>query len=218
MKIFQIGFNKCGTTSLYKRFTDLGLRAVHHGGGEIALRMHQNRISGRFILDGVDEYDAYTDLIYLTEDTHIEAFKYYTDFLEQVPDARFIYNIRNKDRWLRSCLDHDDFAARMKRCYGYTTDDEVVRHWSNEWDRHYHAVTSTIPPERLLVFNIEKDDARRIDRFVGAPRSLSPTLSHANFTLGPLFTVLDWVVPQPVQRLLPLSARERLRYLVRQRR
>lgn len=36
MKIFQIGFNKCGAVSLHKFFLDNGLKSIHWDNGNLA--------------------------------------------------------------------------------------------------------------------------------------------------------------------------------------
>lgn len=218
MKVFQIGFNKCGTHSLHQRFLALGLNSVHWASGKIARRMNQNIENGYNVIAGLQDYDAFTDLMYISRDEHIEAFKYYDIILLDVPDALFIYNTRNKENWLKSCCDHPNFLKRIQAVYGYKTADEVIDHWSRDWDEHYANVVRTIPPEKLLVFNIETDDAREIDRFVGFPGDLPRTLAHANFTYSRSFGFLLRNIPSSVKRLMPEKVRHKVRYALRARR
>ena len=104
MKVFQIGFNRCGTTSIHQFFEANGMRSVHHDKGRLALTMDANLRHGRHILSGYEHYDAYTDMELLLPSMYIEAYKLYNQILEQVPDAMFILNVRDVDRWVASRL------------------------------------------------------------------------------------------------------------------
>lgn len=104
MKVFQIGFNRCGTTSIHQFFEANGMRSVHHDKGRLALTMDANLRHGRHILSGYEHYDAYTDMELLLPSMYIEAYKLHNQILEQVPGARFILNVRDVDRWVASRL------------------------------------------------------------------------------------------------------------------
>ena len=101
-KIFQIGFNRCGTTSIHRLFQAGGLRSVHHDYGRLALVMDDNLRNSRHILAGYEDFDAYSDMEFLRPPLHIEGFKLYEEILRQVPDALFILNVRDVDRWIAS--------------------------------------------------------------------------------------------------------------------
>ena len=61
-KYFQIGFRKCGTTTLWDFFNRNGIPAVHWDEGDLARRMRDNLEAGRRVLDGYDErYAAFTE-------------------------------------------------------------------------------------------------------------------------------------------------------------
>ena len=61
MKVFQVGFGKCGTSSLHQFFLNSGYRSIHWGGGELAKSISRNVNNRNYILDGLDDYDFYTD-------------------------------------------------------------------------------------------------------------------------------------------------------------
>ena len=68
-KIFVIGFNKCGTTSLHKMFKRAGLTSAHyrHHGADglgviIGAQIDHNAAAGLPLLDGIDSADAYSDM------------------------------------------------------------------------------------------------------------------------------------------------------------
>ena len=113
-KVFQIGFNKCGTTSLHRFFERSGLRSVHWDGGYLAPRMEDNIRAGRRAIAGYEEYDAFSELSYMCEHRVVEiGFQYLDVLLEQEPDARFVLNVRPVEKWIKSRLAMgDDLPVR----------------------------------------------------------------------------------------------------------
>ena len=57
--IFQIGFNKCGTRSLYHFFKDNGIPSIHYDGGKIAKSMFQNNSMNKKFMDKKWESEKY---------------------------------------------------------------------------------------------------------------------------------------------------------------
>jgi hypothetical protein len=64
-KIFQIGFNKCGTKTLHHYFSRNGVRSVHWDYGRLAQRLFANLASGSKLLAGYEQFDVFTDMEYL---------------------------------------------------------------------------------------------------------------------------------------------------------
>ena len=100
-KIFVIGFNRCGTTSLHRFFVAAGRRSIHWDYGRLAQAMERNA-AGRRVIAGYDDYDVYSDLYYACVHGVHEANQHYRLLAEQEPDALFILNVRDVERWLRS--------------------------------------------------------------------------------------------------------------------
>ena len=110
-RFFQIGFNRCGTKSIHHFFEANGIPSVHYDGGRLATTMFDNLDQGKFVLQGYEGYNAFTDMEYLTDSRYYEGYKLYGPFMEQVPDAKFILNIRDPDRWIMSRLNHAGWTA-----------------------------------------------------------------------------------------------------------
>ena len=72
MKIFQIGFNRCGTNSIFQFFGSHcldRLRCLHWEQGDLALTMLLNMKEGRPPLKGkYEDFDVYTDMQVLLQD------------------------------------------------------------------------------------------------------------------------------------------------------
>ena len=162
MKIFQIGFNKCGTSSLSEFFESSGFSCVHWDEGRLALRMKRNIEENKFVIAGYEDYDFFSDMEHSTNEESIEAYKYFPTILDQVEGARFILNTRNKQAWIKSRINHPTYLEYFKLNHRLEADADVIDLWSRDWDDHHQAVQELIPSERLLVFNIETDSPVRL--------------------------------------------------------
>src|SRR5262249_59470950 len=84
LKIFVIGFNKCGTRSLHIFCRKNGIRSIHWGGPDdkrnLAAIMKRNIEQGANPLKGIDRYTAFSDMSYLTDEICIEGCLFFKEF------------------------------------------------------------------------------------------------------------------------------------------
>lgn len=94
-RIFNIGLNRAGTTSLTEALCLLGIRAVHHRVGDVRLYdiMRTNAQARRMVLHGLDQYDAFSDF---------GGRDFYKYLDQQYPYSKFILTIRDLGPWLDS--------------------------------------------------------------------------------------------------------------------
>ena len=169
-KIFQIGFNKCGTKTLHHYFSRNGVRSVHWDYGRLAQRMLANLASGSKLLAGYEQFDVFTDMEYLNESgTYLEAYKLYRHLAEQYPHSVFILNTRNRDAWIRSRLGHGkdlSYAQRSMVHYNVTSIQELTNLWNAEWEHHHCDVTEFFArkPYRFFICQIETDLPSILDK------------------------------------------------------
>lgn len=173
-KIFQIGFNKCGTTSLHNFFLNNRLKSIHWDNGRLAKKMKLNFDSGLPILTGYEKYDCFTDM----ESQSDNIFIYLTHYKEldrQYPGSKFILNIRNREDWVESRLNHRNYLEVCKKIYK-TDKDGVISIWINDWEKHLSDVTDYFKnrPDDLLIFDIESESDKLID-FMSKFLNLSTT-------------------------------------------
>lgn len=161
MKIFLIGFNKCGTTTIHHYFAANGIRSVHWDKGRLARRVFHNIACGDALLAGYENFDAFTDMEYLDHQgaCHLEAYKLFPYFAAQYPDAVFILNTRNREAWIRSRLRQPTYAARARKYHGVASDHALADIWRADWDRHHQRVAAFFSrgTYRFLVCHIETD-------------------------------------------------------------
>lgn len=187
-RIFQIGFRKCGTTSLACFFNRNGIPAVHWDDGDLARRMRNNLQAGRRILHGYDErYHAFTDMEFNDPDDYFEGFKHYREMMRDYPDARFILNVRNRDDWLlsmRRWATREGMGDYLRHRYGSASMRRFARELALDWDAHLRSVVASIPATRLLVFDIAADSPEKLCRFLGLPPSAGRHYTREHRSLG----------------------------------
>lgn len=246
-RVFQIGFNRCGTASLHRFFRLNGIASVHHDRGRLAIAMDANLRIGRPVLAGYECFEAFLDMSYLRVHIHVEIYKRCETLLEQVPDARFILNVRDVDRWVESRLamgawtewrgerpargfgpPWDDaprglvrrippFRERYRLCHGLADIDAVTAHWRADWTRHVAAVQASIPADRLLVFDVERDSPEALCRFAGLDPGAAGRWTRENPSLGSLGHALASWTPRPVVRRIPEALKRPARRALRRR-
>ncbi|HSX20146.1 MAG TPA: sulfotransferase, partial [Gammaproteobacteria bacterium] len=184
-KIFQIGFNKCGTQMLYYAFTENGVPSAHYAAANrpIADTMHENAKSNKPLLHGIDNFEAYFDFedIYHSPPLY-PALTHFKLLDQQYKGSRFILNTRNPEDWITSRLSHKDPITKQKYseilCDKYGCNlDTLIQRWRKEWDEHHKAVREYFKdrPNDLLEFNIDTDSPQKVCDFF-KDKKLDPTV------------------------------------------
>lgn len=96
-KVFGIGLSRTGSMSLTEALTILGLRAVHFPADPVTQREYFSFFanpSNTLRLSLLDRFDALTDN---------PVSRVYRELDRGYPGSKFIWTIRDKDSWLRSC-------------------------------------------------------------------------------------------------------------------
>lgn len=172
-KIFQIGFNRCGTRSIFQFFKKNctnNLKCLHWERGKLALEIYRNLKRGKKLLEGpYSNHDVYTDmeafLSFNNEKIVFFANLEYKLFDKQYPDSKFILNTRNIKNWIASRKRHyGDEVINFFKEYYKTSDIEKL--WKEQWNEHHEEVVDYFKgTNKLLIFNIEKDKGDKIVRF-----------------------------------------------------
>lgn len=160
-KIFCIGLNKTGTSSLHEAFRILGFKSVHcldDEGNNIKDIIQENFLAGHNILKGLEKYDAISDWDMAPHTTEI-----FKEFDKQYPDSKFILNIRNLESWLDSREKHvkrnqERKRKKPKEDIKWLTIDRDA--WEGHFKTHYDEVYNYFKgrEDELLVFDVTKDD------------------------------------------------------------
>ncbi len=181
-KVFQIGFNKTATTSLYNLFEQSGYMVIHGGGrrhrrkGHPALQkinihrvVHGNIQAGRPPVQGFEDFDGFFDMERTTSNEMLHNYFHFDKFAEAYPDAKFILNYRDFEPWATSRLKYKDGAYARAMCLFYDTDETGLREiWRKQYNDHISRVKAYFvdQPERLFVFPLEQAPVDALSEFV----------------------------------------------------
>lgn len=205
-RIFQVGMYKCGTTSI-RRFFQAGSPGLAHAyGAMVAERMERNVSMGNAVLQGVENFDVYTDMNSTRDrDRVIVGGEFYARILRDYPGSRFILNTRDEERWLRSMVGNrgDTFPA--------LSDDEYMEMWRLRRSRLHERIVRDIPPDRLLVFDIEAGSPVELCRFAGLPDSCASNWTQANRSPSKFWMGVIRRIPRPLKNAVPYGLRIRIR-------
>ena len=152
-KIFAIGENKTGTTSLHKIFQGMGYRSYH------GIKWRDTTRTMIFRL-----YDCFTD-------GPPDDFRK----LDRVfPGSKFILQVRDLDAWIDSRLEHiNRLPSKKKRHPLWSAKESSIRVWVRRRNTYHLDVLSHFRdrPDDLLVTNYirEPDAAGKIATFLGHP-------------------------------------------------
>ncbi len=192
-KIFVIGFNKCGTTSLHRIFRRAGLKSSHyrHHGSDgtahiIARTLERNARAGLPPLSGIEDATAYSDMDMCDRRQNLSGIRHFRLLDHHYPGSRFILNIRDPQNWLNSRSRHFNggYLRRAMVQAGLDSPEQMRSVWLAEWHAHHAAVRVHFATrhEQLLVFDIERDDPRRLCAFLPEHRLKPRHWGHHNRT------------------------------------
>lgn len=165
-KIFQIGFNKCGTTSLHNFFLSNNLKSIHWDRSRLAKKINHNYNNNLPLLKGYEQYNCFTDMESLNDNIFIYL-SLYKELDKQYPNSKFILNIRNKENWINSRIKHRNYLKIYQKITGLTKEG-VITHWNQIWDEHINNVQEYFTNRKLdlLVFDIENDSPDKLIDFM----------------------------------------------------
>jgi len=106
-KIFNIGFNKAGTSSLTRAMEILGFKSIHYlyRGKIISKIIRENEKKNKKLLNGMENYIFFSDCFW-SED--------YKKLDQQYPNSKFILTIREINSWVKSRERHLEKEPNLK--------------------------------------------------------------------------------------------------------
>jgi len=192
MRVIGSGFGRTGTLSLKAALQQLGFDPCYHMVELIKLRGHPKKWLAiargqprdwRALFAG---FEATVDF---------PACLFYADLLREFPDAKVVHTVRNKQDWYRSTYEtiyqsRTVFPRWLRRASGFIggliemTDTliwngvfegrfEEPQRAQQIFDEYTAKVRETVPPERLLVYDVREGWAP-LCRFLGVPIPATP--------------------------------------------
>lgn len=173
-KLFEIGFNKCATRAVYVLLRSAGIPSRHWVKGDLALDLEDAIANDKLPFEKYEGIRFFSDIVHSNDERVFEGYKHYKFLFDKFPDAKFIYNLRDKQKWLKSRAKHGNgFELNVYRNHlNLVTDEEVIAAWAEDWDQHLKNVKEFFAKnnatERLLFINIENPNFSEISEFVEA--------------------------------------------------
>jgi hypothetical protein len=182
-KIFVIGFNKTGTTSIDAFFQSYGFRTLHWKTGDknLARQIEINVKRSDFILAEIDNFDVYSDFTYVSDAQAIEGNSYFRELHVAFPDAFFVLNTRSMEGWILSRLRHPNFAERYSSALDTSVID-LVAYWQDlKVSRELEIRQYFMGNERFVEFDIEEETFHELAEKLGLTM---PVLTESHFHLN----------------------------------
>jgi hypothetical protein len=193
LKIFFIGFNRCGTTSIHRLLQRAGIWSAHLHVPMMAInpfnlrkpisRFHVNlatAIEGRTTHTSVRKvfrpYTAVSDLFFFSNTAEIEGICRFREFHEIYKDAYFVLNDRNPDNWIRSRRRYDGGSLlRRAEQFHSTNAANIEEMWRAARARHVADVLSYFSGyRRFLHFRIDTDEISLLSDFLSPNYRVDP--------------------------------------------
>jgi hypothetical protein len=177
-KIFQIGFNKCGSVSLYQLFNLFvtpKIKCIHWDKGNLAKTIRLNILNNQNPLNSYEEYTYFGDLYYKLYKNNkpyrmIKPELNIIHILDQYyPNSKYILNTRNMDTWIKSKSRWNPSGEINFYLEAYKLNSlyELQLFWQKEWEIYYNNVINYFKgsTNRLLIYDIEKNNINDIKKF-----------------------------------------------------
>lgn len=193
MKVIGAGFDRTGTMSLQAGLETLGFRTYH------AINAFQKWEEGHLdmwsdVMEGKAEMDWHKIYDGFDATTALPGCYYYEELMEAFPEAKVVLTVRDAEAWWKSWSGLVDvqaesvdslvflprFAAidRMihnfeRVFFGIEPNQYVKEDAIASFNKHIEKVKATVPPERLLVFDV-KEGWEPLCNFLGVPIPAEP--------------------------------------------
>lgn len=179
-KVFFIGFNKCGTTSFHNFFSKQGLKSVHWriGNEIIALKISSLSEHKHNLKRYLDRWTVYSDMTFASSFGMVDANKHFEAFHELYPDAYFILNDRDEDRWITSRLRHHTGRYCQQAMQFYGCDERGVESiWREQRRQHVQNVLTYFNGSKNFIhYHLETDRIEKVVDFLAPTFALEPAL------------------------------------------
>ena len=169
MKVFGIGLNKTGTSSLGRFFQNNGYK-MHEDYSCLKIQLAKNLITKKdmkkseLILDIVENADVFEDWPWPL---------IYKQCLERYPDAKFILTVRDSpEQWFDSLYHHCKRLGptrQIKAIYGhYTPNNSTKKDFIEYYTRHNKEVVEFFSdkPGKLLILPTSMDNDKKADKII----------------------------------------------------
>ncbi|MEM8770398.1 MAG: sulfotransferase family protein [Pseudomonadota bacterium] len=168
-KVFCIGFQKTGTTSLYAALTELGYRTAAVVGRDFTAAELRD-FGAQLCIETAEKYDAAQDMPWPVFFRELDA---------AYPNSKFILTVRDSDSWFASLENHFGAApnAMQEFVYGAASPSGNRERFLAVYEAHEQAVRAHFArrPDDLLIMDLKQGHGwDELCAFLGRPVPDSP--------------------------------------------
>jgi hypothetical protein len=162
-KIFQIGFNKAGTASIYHYFRQNDIPSIHWDNGNLSQRINKNKENNLPLLTGYENYQVFTDMEHRDEHNNaVYSYLLYKQLDEQYPNSIFILNYRTQEKWITSRLNHPGYLKKTMESTGLTKE-KVIDVWKDHYNCHISDVRNHFKnKDNLIEIDLDNDNSNKL--------------------------------------------------------
>lgn len=168
-RIYQIGFNRCGTVSLHNYFLGNGVKSLHWQRGKLSEQIFRNHREQKPLFEGFETYTAFTDMEHHSDDgeAHYAAEELFREMHRQDPEGLFVLNVRPIEDWIKSLINHQRGEyLRLTMAFHNRTANEVLDFWRSRFNRHKQSVIDYFAgKDTFLLFDISEHSAVQLTEF-----------------------------------------------------
>lgn len=177
-KVFIVGFNKCGTTSLDRFLRAQGLRSLHWRSGSTYLALEAAKATDAASAKRIfAQAQVFSDFVYLSDTEFCEPLDLYPIWQRAFPSAYFILNDRDVDDWLASRTAHSKgtLMTRYRKVFNLT-EAETLDAWRDKFLTHRAAVLHHFEGHpRFAHFVLGRDPIEKITQLLAPDYRLDPS-------------------------------------------
>lgn len=178
IKIFFVGYNKCATSAIFRFLARQGIKSGHwqHGNQNLALEIERRATDSIALKRFLNRWTAYSDLTLSSDELMLDGNRHFRLFHELFPNAYFVLNDRDPDRWVASRMSHREgqFARRSAKFHGCSIT-ELPSKWKRERDAHNAAVLAHFAGHhRFLHFRVDQEPVSKLIDFLAPHFRLRP--------------------------------------------
>ncbi|QIE60633.1 sulfotransferase [Rasiella rasia] len=171
-KVFGIGFQKTGTTSLESALEALGYRV--YGGDKNLMKYDDTQELKSYIAETLTQWDAVQDMPWPL---------FYKELYELFPDAKFILTKRESNAWIKSVVRHFGMVRipLHQKIYDVPKAEGYEDVYVKTYEAHNEAVISFFKEkDNFLVMEIGKNfNYKVLCDFIGIPKPEADAFPHS---------------------------------------
>ena len=160
-RVFQIGFNRCGTKYLTRIFQMNGYGVKHWRRGELAEEIFLAKELQRKPFEQWSDTQFFGDMESVDKfhKPFLEGFKEYKFLHSWYPDAYFILNVRDPEAWVASRANHHNGQYIKFHVQHRSIDEHLLpAQWLIDWHEHLSGVRNYFAGNvRFIEYNIDSD-------------------------------------------------------------